>query len=81
MLRGNHEAALINKIYGFYDECKKKCDGKIWKIFCDVFNWMPVSALIDKKILCMHGGLSKELNYTEQINSIVRPTDVPDQGK
>ena len=81
LLRGNHEASVINKTYGFYDECKKKCEGKIWKIFCEVFNWMPVSALIDHKILCMHGGLSKDLDKIEQINKLNRPTDVPDKGK
>ena len=42
---------------------------------------MPISAIIDGKILCMHGGLSKELDKLDQINSIVRPTDVPDKGK
>lgn len=41
---------------------------------------MPVAALIEEKILCMHGGLSPDLTSTEQINSIIRPTDVPDTG-
>jgi len=80
LLRGNHEASIVNKTYGFYDECKKKCEGKIWKLFSEVFNWMPVSAIIDNKILCMHGGLSKELEKIDQINKIIRPTDVPDKG-
>jgi serine/threonine-protein phosphatase PP1 catalytic subunit len=39
-----------------------------------------VSALIDEKILCMHGGLSLELNKLEQILNLNRPTDVPDTG-
>jgi len=39
-----------------------------------------VAACVDDKILCMHGGLSPELNSLDQINGILRPTDVPDQG-
>lgn len=73
MLRGNHECASINRIYGFYDECKRKYNLKLWKIFSDVFNVMPVAALIGEKILCMHGGLSPELKNLQQITSIPRP--------
>jgi len=79
-IRGNHECAAINRIYGFYDECKRRYSIKLWKTFTDVFNCLPVSALIDDKILCVHGGLSPELTQLEQINKIVRPTDVPDTG-
>ncbi|XXG79222.1 hypothetical protein AAC387_Pa09g0338 [Persea americana] len=56
LLRGNHEDAKINKIYGFYDECKRRFNVRLWKIFTDCFNCLPVAALIDEKILCMHGG-------------------------
>lgn len=80
LLRGNHESENINKIYGFYDECKKRYSIKLWKIFTDCFNCLPVAALIDDKILCMHGGLSPELHSLDQIRKIVRPTEVPDQG-
>ena len=84
ILRGNHECASINRIYGFYDECeamlamsaipfrsvlfvkralffpsgKRRYNIKIWKTFTDCFNCLPVAALIDEKIFCMHGGLS-----------------------
>ena len=79
-MRGNHECAQINRIYGFYDECKRRYSIKLWKIFSDVFNCLPVSALIDEKILCMHGGLSPDLKSLDQIKNIMRPTDVPDTG-
>ena len=61
LLRGNHECSTINKIYGFYDECKRRYSLKIWKLFSDCFNYMPICALIDHKIFCVHGGLSPEL--------------------
>jgi serine/threonine-protein phosphatase PP1 catalytic subunit len=80
LLRGNHECASINRIYGFYDECKRRFNVRLWKTFTDCFNCLPVSALIDEKILCMHGGLSPELKNLDQIKRITRPTDVPDQG-
>jgi len=80
LLRGNHECASITRIYGFYDECKRRYNIKLWKQFCDVFNCLPVCGLIDEKIICMHGGLSPELTNMEQITRLVRPTDVPDTG-
>lgn len=80
ILRGNHESAGINRIYGFYDECKRRYSIKLWKVFSDVFNCLPASALIDEKILCMHGGLSPELQSLQQITNLERPCDVPDIG-
>ena len=80
LLRGNHECASINRIYGFYDECKKRYNLKIWKAFIDVFNCLPIAASIDDKILLMHGGLSPELKSVEQLKKIMRPTDVPEEG-
>merc|ERR1719276_284081 len=80
LLRGNHECASITRIYGFYDECKRRYNIKLWKQFCDVFNCLPVCGLVDEKILCMHGGLSPELSNMDQVRRLVRPTDVPDTG-
>lgn len=80
LLRGNHECAQINRIYGFYDECKRRYSIRLWRVFSDVFNCLPVAAVIDEKIFCMHGGLSPELKNLDQIKNIMRPTDVPDTG-
>ena len=78
ILRGNHECASINRIYGFYDECKRRYNIKLWKTFTDCFNCLPIAAIIDEKIFTMHGGLSPDLNSMEQIRRVMRPTDVSD---
>ena len=80
MTRGNHECSSINRIYGFYDECKKRFSIKLWKTFTDCFNCLPVAAILDDKIICMHGGLGPDLDKIDRIRNIIRPTDVPERG-
>ncbi|QRV91138.1 protein phosphatase [Ceratobasidium sp. AG-Ba] len=80
LLRGNHECANVTRVYGFYDECKRRCNIKIWKTFIDVFNCLPIAAVVASKIFCVHGGLSPSLHTMDDIKRIQRPTDVPDYG-
>ncbi|KAI8848366.1 serine/threonine-protein phosphatase PP-Z [Chytridium lagenaria] len=82
ILRGNHECASVNRVYGFYDECKRRCNLKIWKIFTDVFNVLPIAAIVAGEffIFCVHGGLSPSLISMDDIRAIQRPSDVPDYG-
>lgn len=80
LLRGNHECASINRIYGFYDECKRRYSISLWKVFTECFDWLPISAIVDKRILCMHGGISPDLLNLDAIKKIKRPTDIPERG-
>ncbi|XP_065659089.1 uncharacterized protein LOC100209657 isoform X2 [Hydra vulgaris] len=80
LLRGNHECASINRIYGFYDECKRRYNIKLWKTFTDCFNCLPLAAIVENTIFCVHGGLSPDLNDLDQIRQMVRPMDIPDHG-
>jgi len=49
-------------------------------MFTEMFNWMPVAALVDDKIFCVHGGLSPELNSIDQVMKLIRPTEIPSSG-
>lgn len=80
LLRGNHECANVTRVYGFYDECKRRCNIKTWKLFIDTFNTLPLAAIVAGKIFCVHGGLSPTLNSMDEIRNVNRPTDVPDFG-
>ena len=80
LLRGNHESANVTRVYGFYDECKRRTNIKIWKTFIDAFNCLPIAAIVANKIFCVHGGLSPSLAHMDDIRNIARPTDVPDYG-
>ncbi|XP_032312045.1 serine/threonine-protein phosphatase alpha-3 isoform [Drosophila ananassae] len=80
LLRGNHESQSVNRVYGFFDECKRRYTVKLWKTFVDCYNCMPVAATISHRIFCCHGGLSPQLKDLSDISSIVRPAEVPETG-
>jgi len=80
MLRGNHECASITRIYGFYDECKRRYSVKLWSSIIHIFNMLPFAATISQRIFCVHGGLSPELKTMDCVRAIERPTVIPDFG-
>eukprot|EP01129_Flabellula_baltica_P011786 TRINITY_DN5214_c0_g1_i1.p1 TRINITY_DN5214_c0_g1~~TRINITY_DN5214_c0_g1_i1.p1 ORF type:complete len:322 (+),score=64.46 TRINITY_DN5214_c0_g1_i1:149-1114(+) len=81
LVRGNHESRTVNATYGFYEECLKKTgDAQAWRYICDTFDVLPISAIINGKIFCVHGGLSPELRTVDDIREIERFGDVPMDG-
>ncbi|KAJ9120327.1 Serine/threonine-protein phosphatase PP2A catalytic subunit [Naganishia onofrii] len=81
ILRGNHESRQITQVYGFYDECLRKYgNANVWKFFTDLFDYLPLTALIDNQIFCLHGGLSPSIDTLDHIRSIDRIQEVPHEG-
>ena len=80
LLRGKEESLARNRYFGFYDECKRRYNVRIWRSFTELFNYLPIAAIIDEKIFCVHGGLSPDLKEPKDIMNIIRPTEIPDNG-
>lgn len=69
ILRGNHETCNITRMYGFFEEIHRRYDSeKLYKQFLTCFNNLPTVGLVEHNILCMHGGLPKDLEHLGQIN-------------
>lgn len=81
LLRGNHETRQITQVYGFYEECHRKYgNASVWKACCSVFDYLGLAAIIDGRILCVHGGLSPDVRTLDQIRTIQRCQEVPHEG-
>ncbi|EPX72992.1 minor serine/threonine protein phosphatase Ppa1 [Schizosaccharomyces octosporus yFS286] len=81
ILRGNHESRQITQVYGFYDECLRKYgNANIWQCFTDLFDYLPLTALIEDKIFCMHGGLSPSIDTLDHIRILDRIQEIPHEG-
>lgn len=61
MLRGNHESRTMCTSYGFMQECFEKYDQEIYDKIMEVFDCLPIAAVINGKFLCVHGGISPSI--------------------
>ncbi|KAL3111635.1 hypothetical protein niasHT_016105 [Heterodera trifolii] len=81
LLRGNHECPSTTKMYGFYDEIKRRYQRprpcRLYDLFNQAFACMPSVGMIGGKILCMHCGLSDQSRSLDQLSTLRRPLEEP----
>jgi protein phosphatase len=82
LLRGNHEDKWINNGFGFSEECAIRLgedpneDDSVFSRMNRLFEYLPLAAVIDQKVICLHGGIGASLNYVEEIEHLPRPLEV-----
>ena len=81
-IRGNHEDLSINQAFGFAEECEERLNDDLeaeFSVFQTInrfFEWLPLAAVIENKILCLHGGIGKKLASISEIENLKRPIEI-----
>lgn len=81
LLRGNHESRGIAKFFGFHGQCTTLFGNEdVWEAFHEMFDALPLAALINKEYFCVHGGISPSLESLDNIKTLDRFKEVPHEG-
>ena len=73
---------MINNAFGFAEECSNRMGEEpadidsVFNKINDVFEMLPLCAVIDDRIVCLHGGIGSTLLSLDQIEQIQRPLEV-----
>jgi diadenosine tetraphosphatase ApaH/serine/threonine PP2A family protein phosphatase len=81
LLRGNHESREVSQQYGLYSDCEQLYSHSgMWDRLNYAFDFLPIAAVIDNRIFCVHGGLSPQISLIEQIDSLSRVKEIDETG-
>ena len=81
LIRGNHESRQTTRAYGFFQECVAKYKSiNVWEWITNAFDYLPLAAVIENRIFCVHGGLSPKIKTLDDINQLNRIQEIPIDG-
>ena len=71
LLRGNHETSEMNQHYGFRQEfINKYKDPHRFEEILAVYDSLPICAIVNSKILCLHGGVPQDMEILQKIKGV-----------
>lgn len=76
LLRGNHESRGCTLTYGFYNECRNKIGFDVYKYCTNVFDLLPICAIVGQELFCVHAGLSPQIKSIDEINQFNRKQEI-----
>ena len=72
ILRGNHETLEMNQAYGFFYEFSQKFESiDKYKEILEIYNLLPICAIINNEVLCLHGGIPEDFNIIEKLRGLI----------
>jgi len=82
LLRGHHEEKSINQFYGLGEECASRLNeditdpNSVFMKLNEFFEYLSLAAIVEEKILCLHGGIGHALRSIDDLEALAKPIEI-----